>query len=270
MSETTDALATAVEELTAEMPHDPAACPDAGQLAAYHRGKLSAAAAERIQDHLQVCPESRGLLLDLERLANGELGAGRSVSELEMTAVWKGLRSRIAAHDDARVLPFSRRRCGPRAAPALAWLQVAAASFALATLGLSGWVFTLNQRIAVMAHPHLHSVVRDLTPATARGEEDVTVITLAPDDRLLILLLNLNPRADKPEECVVELLRSDGEPVLSEQGRCRYELNTLPLTLARELLTAGEYRIRIHRTGEPRGQPVAEFALRIEDAAATR
>jgi len=277
MSKPADDLQAAVAELVAETPPEPASHLTADELIAYHTGKLSPAEQARMEDHLVLVPEDASLLLDLAELTAGELGHERPVSEFEQAAAWRDLRSRVAPRDDAPprpgpVIAFPRKRAGIRAAPSLSWLHAVAASLLLCVLGLSGWVFTLRQTVTDISRPQLNAPVENLYASASRGEDDVTVMTLGPDDRLFTLVLNPAWRdlTAEPDEYQAEIVRSDGEPVWSGRGLRPNVYGSLSLILSRRLVADGDYRIRLYGAGEPRGEPVAEFALRIEQVPEAR
>ncbi len=272
MSKPSNELQAAVAELVAEN-FDPAVHPTAEELIAYHDGELSEAEEARIQDHLLGCPEDASLVVDLERLVTGELDAGHAGSEFERAASWKGLRSRLAPQDAAPRMRRRRRTMRPDTrVRQLPWLHAVAASFLLATLGLSGWVVHLRQTVAEISRPQLNAPVQDLSASASRGGEAVTVMPLAPEVRLFTLVLNpvWHSAAQACGEYDLDVARVDGERVLSERGLRPNAYGSLSLTVSRQLLDVGEYRIRLYPSGEPRGEPAAEFALRIEEASEAR
>lgn len=96
----------------------------ADELAAYHAGELAPADEARAQEHLLRCAECSELLLDLDRLQTGELGALGPATEEEVDAIWEAVR--------------------PHVRPAVP----AAAALALAVLGLSLRVAQLRGTVA--------------------------------------------------------------------------------------------------------------------------
>lgn len=256
-----DDLHAAIAELVAETPPEPALHLTPEELVAYHTRKLSAAETARIEDHLVRCREDASLLLDLAELTAGELGGELPVSEFERAAAWRGLRSRIASRDDASRTAHSSR-----------WLYAVAASLLLSVLGLSGWVVHLRQIVAETSRPQINTQVQDLYASAARGTNDVTVLTLGSDDQLFTLILHpiWRDSSAEPDEYYAEIIRPDGEPVWTGRGLRRNPYGSLSLTLARRLITDGDYRIRLYGAGEPRGEPVVDFALCIKSAPEAR
>ncbi|HTQ81161.1 MAG TPA: zf-HC2 domain-containing protein, partial [Thermoanaerobaculia bacterium] len=67
----------------------------ADELVAWQEGALPAAEAERAAEHLAACTECSALLLDLAELCNpASASAFPPPSEIEVAAVWRGVRER--------------------------------------------------------------------------------------------------------------------------------------------------------------------------------
>jgi hypothetical protein len=244
-----DELKNAIDGMAARRRAEPH--PDPDQLVAYHCGDLSAEEEERLRDHLASCAECAGLLLDLDGLADADFGAGSGDDDKE--AVWARLRQEIPSN----VVPIQR--------PALSsprWLQALAASLLVATIGLSLWVTSLRRTVVELSQPEPNAAVLDLYSSTSRGEGSPPAVFSVPAGvrRFTVILSTAGQR--RLEGYRIEILHADGRAVWSGGGFKPNEFGSLSLGLSRRLLRVGEYRIRLLGEG---GEPIEEYALRIED-----
>ena len=222
--------------------------PDADELVAYHEGTLSPAEMQRVQDHLVACRECAALVVDLERLGDPEFGADAEIPEDFEERVWEGVKPE-------KVVRFPERRRMP-------WLQPLAATLLISTLALSGWVFRLRNQVEELSSPQLNAPILDLYPGSTRGEKQA-VQTVPPDARLFTLVLNLQGRPAF-EEYRLEILEGQ-QVVLQEGGLKPNPYGSFSVTLSRDLLGPGDFRVRLAGIASGQRQTVEEYALRIEE-----
>lgn len=221
-------------------------------LAAYHAGELTEPEEHRLQDHLVGCPECAALLLDLDGLSDPGFGAG-SLPPADQEALWKSLQAEI--HEEgplAPVVPLRRSTAAPR------WLQALAAALLVATLGLSVWVASLRRMVDELSRPQANALVLDLDAGAARGEGEARPWVIPKDVRLFTLILS--PPGPRSTRYRVAMERVGGEKVWSGE-LVPNELGSLSLILPRHGIAPGDYRVRLLG---PEGEPVAEYALRLE------
>lgn len=225
---------------------------DADELVAYHEGTLSPEAMRRVQDHLVSCRECAALLADLEGLGDPGFGAGEEIPEDAGEIVWEKVRREIK--EPAKVVPFQRRQ--RTAAP----LQALAASLLIATLGLSAWVAHLRDRVEGLSSPQLNAPILDLYPAGSTRGEGPGLQAVPPDARLFTVVLN---PAGRPEvqDYEVEIVNAEGDEVWRAGGLEPNPYGSFSLTLSRDLLEPGDFRVRLVGGGR---KLIEEYALRIE------
>lgn len=228
--------------------------PDADRLVDYHEGTLSPAEMQQVQDHLVACRECAGLLVDLEGLGDLDFGADAEIPEDAGERVWEGVRQEIRREN---VVRFPERRSLP-------WLQPLAATLLISTLALSGWVAHLRDQVEELSSPQLNAPILDLYPAGSTRGGGAAVQTVPPDARLFTLVLNPAGRGPAFEEYELEILEGQ-EVVLQEGGLKPNPFGSFSVTLSRDLLGPGDFRVRLVGIGSGQRQTVEEYALRIEE-----
>jgi hypothetical protein len=234
--------------------------PKPDMLAAYHAGELTEPEERRLQDHLVGCPECAALLLDLDGLADPGFGAG-SLAPADQKALWKSLQAEIGKEEPAptalaAVVPLRRRAASPR------WLQALAAALLAATIGLSVWVASLRRTVATLPGPQLHAPAIDLYASGSRSEgSPASGETVPPGSQFFTLILH----PEKPRSTSryrVEITRAGGERVWLgpwEREDAGDPYDSLPLTVPRNMLGPGDYRIHWF---EETGQRIGDYELR--------
>jgi len=158
------------------------------ELVAYHERKLGEAESERARDHLALCPECAGLLLDLAAFDEPEAPAGApDLASAEIEAGWRELAPRLS-RETAAVVAFVPRR---PVSPMIPW--AIAAALAIAVVGLSARVATLGGSLRKESLPQTKLAVKEAMP----DDEG----TRSPDDGPppsagLTILLNLHAPSD--------------------------------------------------------------------------
>ncbi|HSS49136.1 MAG TPA: zf-HC2 domain-containing protein [Thermoanaerobaculia bacterium] len=230
------------------------------EIAAYHAGTLPPDQETRVQDHLLACPACTDLLLGLEELA----GEGEPVPPGEVAAAWQQMRALLPlpAKEPAPALPAplpfpaARRTAVPR------WFGALAASLLLAVVGLTVNNVSLRQTVRELSSPQTDAPVVDLFPGPLRGGRDkVETLTLAPDVRVFLLVIN--PTDSRPfPRYEMEIARAGGAAVW--RGKVtRNDLGSFSLVLPRALVGEGEYQLHLWGdTGRGR-EALGEYGLRI-------
>lgn len=230
------------------------------ELVAYEARELGPADEERVQDHLAACPDCLALLRDLD-LFRGEDEEERP-SEIEVAAVWQGVRARSAPAETVPAVPLRPPRARERSRNPV-WMRALAASLAVAVVGLSVWVASLRRTVDDLAHPQLNVPVLDLYAAPARGEKAPQAeVRLPPGTGAFTLVLNPDSTL-RQTEYAVAIVRGDGTPVWSGRGLRKNAFDTFSLTLSARLFAPGEYRIRLFGLDGPRREPAGEYAFRV-------
>ena len=230
--------------------------PDADELVAYHEGTLAPGDAQRIQDHLVACRECAALVADLEGLGDPDFGAGEDLPEETAELVWKNVRQQIRRDErPSNVVPF---RAVPR------WVQPLAAMLVISTLALSGWVAYLRGQVEDLSSPQLNAPILDLYPAGSTRGESPAVQTVPPDARLFTVVLN---PAGRPafQEYELQIVDAEGKEIRRDGGLKPNPYGSFSVTLSRDLLGSGDFRVRLVGIDPGGGrQTVEEYALRIE------
>lgn len=236
--------------------------PDADELVAYHEGTLSAGDAQRIQDHLVACRECAALVADLEGLGDSDFGAGEDLPDETAELVWKNVRQQIRRDEEpSKVVPFQGRA---RAADLPSWVRPLAAMLVISTLALSGWVASLRDQVKDLSTPQLNAPILDLYPAGSTRGEGAGVQTVPPDARLFTVVLSPVGRPAF-EEYELQIVDAEGDEVRRDGGLKPNPYGSFTVTLSRDLLGPGNFRVRLVGIDSGGGrQTVEEYALRIE------
>ncbi len=224
--------------------------PELDELAGYLARDLVPETEARIQDHLVACRPCTTKLLDLETLSRPGPETAEGVTDLATIAAWREQKSRIAELEAAR----RRQR----------WVSAVAASFFVATIGLTAHVGQLRRTIAGLEAPELNPQTVYLDASALRSGGSKT-IELGPDTKSLTL--SFTPATDESwTDYEVQILRTSGTEVWSGRGLELSGYGSLDLRVPRALLPAGTYQVRLHGLeGDRREQLLAaEVVVRDE------
>ncbi|HYN21517.1 MAG TPA: zf-HC2 domain-containing protein [Thermoanaerobaculia bacterium] len=255
----------AIQEFLAMTKGEGGAHPEPDKLVAYHEGGLSFEDERRVQDHLLGCRECAALLADYDGLTDPDFGSDEDIPESAVEVIWDKVREEIKKDplSLSNVVPFKRPEARPSKSPR--WLQPLAAMLLISTMALSAWVANLRDRVKELSSPQPNAPVLDLYPAgSTRGEGGPAVQAVPSDVRLFTIILN-PPGRTQFEAYEVEILDVEGNVVRSERGLEPNRFGSFSLTVPRDVLGAGDFRIRLVGIG-PEGarQALEEYALRIE------
>ena len=223
--------------------------PQLEELADYLAGDLSPEREAQIQSHLVSNRTAATQLLDLETLAEPEPQPAEGVADLAVAAGWREQKSRIADMETAR-----------RRQNTLRWVSAVAASFFVATLGLSVHVTQLRQKVAELQTPTANEPVVYFDAYAIRSDTEPVTVKLGPKDRSLLFILT--PTGPKWPDYEVQVLSASGAEVSSAGGLMPSEMGTLRLRMPRAILDAGDYEVRLFgHDGERRVQVQATTLL---------
>lgn len=256
MAERADFTA-AVRTLAAERGERAGDHPDPEEIAAYADGELAAERAEAIREHLAVCPECAGLVLDYAELAPEPAADGTGMAEV--AAAYKAVRS------DLGLPPERDRSTADRGASAdslMPWL-LAAAALAAVVLGLWGW--SQHRALVAASSPRINIATADLDPKGSdqvRGEEPDRRLDLTSGATVFLSV----PGIDDPGPLRVAIVDSEGRERWTLDGARRERvLGNLALYLPPGSLPPGSYEVRLLPAGG--GSPLATYRLEVGGAA---
>lgn len=269
MSDESNRLAESLRDLAGEAlrRQGPDAHPTPEMLTAYHAGELSAAAIERVQEHLALCRHCARLLLDLPAFLDAPSVAVADRDDAA-EASWQQIQARLSQAGPrsgaAQDLPGRRRGPIPVAAAALI-----AAAITAGILAVPLWI--IGHRLASELPP----ATLDLSvPEMQRGTPAVPMLapaTVHADAAATTLVLRLaSPQPDLLFR--VELVAREGAGTGST-GRAGHGLSTPPVTvvdartlllvLGRRQLPPGTYQLRVLDARQPSSEPLGEFSLQV-------
>jgi hypothetical protein len=229
-------------------------------LTAYHEGVLAEAEQRQVQDHLVVCRECLGNLLELDEISRPTDGAiGTGTAELTDDDAWRALRRR---------LPVER----PPATGMPHWVAALAAVLAVAVIGLALWSFAqrreasaLRQRLAALSQPQPGAAVLDLYPLSeARGEDGTPAVELPAEGGYTTLILNL-PAGPRHTSYEVEITDADGHRLWSGGGLVTSRFGTLRLGLPAGFLPPGEHALQLYAVDSEEKLWIETYAIRVPD-----
>jgi hypothetical protein len=248
--------AFAAEERKGRTPH---VLPE--DLLAYQEGQLSEEESEAIRDHLEVCPECAGLVLDLARFP--EIEPAAAAAGLSEEQRWEALRARLEEEGDlGPASPQGRETPLQRSRPLSGLL---AAGLAAACLGLALWVLVLQQRLAELSRPAGRIAVSSLVPRETGAERAPEGIepTAVPAwaDRVLLILNLFEPRSYSAYQVEIFDAPDGGEKVWSSRDLHRAADGSFAFEVPRAFLPAGSYRIELSGLAGSRIDPLAVYNL---------
>ncbi len=238
MTPTTHQAMTDTQALTAALAVDAGRRagdhPQLDELADYLAGELAPETQARIRDHLVACRTCTTQLLDLESLSGLGPQTDDGVADLALAAAWREQKTRIADLEGAQ----QRQRT-------VRWVSAVAASFFVATIGLSVHVGQLRQTIAGLEAPTANVVTAYLEPSSTRSTTEPVTLTVSEGQRLAVFFLT-PPTTPSFASYEVEVLDPAGSRVLLVSGLVLSELDNLRAGIPLERTPAGDYEVRLH------------------------
>jgi len=126
-------------------------------------------------------------------------------------------------------------------------------------------IASLNQTIAELSNPQLDIPIVDLDPGgSIRGEpkEAGTLIEAPKTANLITLILNFTGR-QQYSGYEVEIFEKSGKQVWRGHIARRSQANSLNLTIARHLLSDGEYQIKLFGLRDGKMEPIADYPVTL-------
>jgi hypothetical protein len=248
--------------------------PSPETLAAYHEGELADAEAERLRDHLALCPDCAELLLDLGGFADLAPPAGvRDLTDGEVETAWRALRPRL---DEGREAPSASNLVRLPSPPSVArpsraaasWRWALAASW-LAVVGLSLWVVALHREIARgagAAAPVADVAVAGLSPAggdSTRGREEPRQPVLSASRGLVLQLVAAGLPDHAGYTVEIQEAGTTGRVVWSGRAERDPMEKDFTVVLPPGFLRPGRYQVHLYGTEAGARRRMADFAFQV-------
>lgn len=252
--------------------------PVAEGLVAYHAGDLDDAAAERIQEHLGICPDCAQMVLALDAFTDDDLLANDDRAAADEEADWAVIEARLLQDGTVRpadVAAFRSPSLEPAPVPELPqhtqptlynW-RALAATLAFVCLGLSIWVAVLSQRTPanpVELRTNIHAV--DLLTQERierQGFPDGQLEIPGGADYVLFFLNGAD--SGRFADYGVELRRDDGELLWTADGVYRAPEGNFTVEIPRTALRPGRYKLRIEGLNAEGPALLATYSFEIAD-----
>jgi len=237
-------LVVALRESLGESGSPAGSHPAPEELADYLEGRLSAGAEEEIGSHLLDCEDCSALLLELDGLKRET--PETVVADFETAAAWRHQRARLFG--DASTSWFG--------------VRALAASLALVSLGLGVWIVALERRLERLRAPQLEVPIANLEPlGSMRDPGSLTSVAIPADAIRWVLILNLIEDSEA-QVYRLEMTDSEGRRVTAQDGLRKSPTGGFRLSLPRDFVPPGVYRIRLADGRDDR--TIEEYSLRIE------
>lgn len=158
--------------------------PETDKLIAYYEESLPNDSMERVRDHLTLCPECAGRLLDLDGFHDHEASPD-DTPDAEAETAWRELAPRLREEEPKASLVRFPEKVPP---PVLPWAL--AAALLLALLGAGARMANLQHQVGDLQKPQAEAVVAHLKPVddstrSAEGpppafSRSITVVLVPP------------------------------------------------------------------------------------------
>jgi len=285
MNDDSEGVAKSLRELASEARRrqGPGAHLDPGTLIAYHRGELTPAAEEDVQEHLAVCRHCARLLLELPSFLEAP-DAALETADAAAEASWREIRARLPGTSAPAGRPGAgefgvRRDWWHRSSPVAAAAMLAAAVLVAVPL----WI--IARRLAAPEMPP--ETIELFAPEAQRGTAEppafppATVHARAAATTLLLRLARPQPNL----RFRVELLAAGAAGTAGATGATGtagttgtpagpplpvpavkvVDSRTLVLVLARRQLAPGQYQLRVLDADQPSAEPLGDYRLAVVD-----
>lgn len=228
--------------------------PTPEELVGYSEDRLPSEADEAVRDHLVACKECSALLLELEDLKSmPNTAAGGAVASFQAASAWKR-QSALLADEVWRGVPRLP----------LWRLRALAAALAAVALGL-GFALASSQRsLSELRAPQLDLPIVNLEPTGSTRSGEQAEVTLPEGEARWVLILNLVDTSDYAEYRL-EFRTDDGRHVLTQGGLSKSARGHFRLSLPRDYLPHGRYRVELQGVRGGVAEPVAQYVLAIEE-----
>jgi len=223
------------------------------ELVDYHEGTLPEESAERVRDHLSLCPECAGRLLDLDAFHDASPAASPDAD-----AAWRELAPRLREEGGSEEAPLIRfpRKAG---SPVLPW--AVAAALLLALLGAGARMANLQRQVRDLTKPQAEAVVARLNPVddSTRGAEGPP----AASSRSITVVLVPPPQGWQSAVGLEIREAGAGGPPLWESRVKPDDKGDLIVTLPPRSVRPGTYRLRAYGLADGKRLPPVEYELGV-------
>ena len=152
--------------------------PPVDELVALHEGRCAEVAAEELREHLAVCPECSGLMLELDAFPGSPPDGEESRIEVPTSSLWAALERRLG--DTAlpgTPVPLPPRRQSKVVGPVPWLLRTAAAALLVLSFGL---FFSLRENRRLLEVAAGQRLELEALAARAAPQADLPFVTLTP------------------------------------------------------------------------------------------
>lgn len=258
-----DVLTRGVRRMAAEARERLDEHPTPDTLCAYDAEELSEKEAARVRAHLAVCKDCARTVLDLAAFPQIEPRPGvEPLSPEDEETQWQRVLERIAREEPAEESRDVSRTWTPL------WgrpLQLVTAALAVACIALAFWIVRLQQEGTRQEGPTANVFVVQLVPMdapVARGED---MIRIPAGMRSVLLVLTLaDLRAFDDFEATLRRDGPEGEVVWEKAGLVRGPEGYFSVSLPRDSLPAGRYRLVLEGVERGSRETLARYDLRME------
>lgn len=236
--------------------------PSTSRLIAYHRGQLPPAEIAAVTDHLSLCEDCTGLVLDAAEFFTEE---EEEAAPADLEASWQELRtatSRAEERPPSPVPVLSPPPAIPRRSlfRSLAFAYGVAAAFAVLSVGL-----VLFREMSPSPRLQVNAGLYDLTSSSSERAEAAQATSIrfrAPGDSAL-LILNPEVIADSARYGV-RIYRADGGVVWRSEDLALQALGGFHLSLPAGALPPGRYSLDLYGITEGRERHLGTYPIAIE------
>lgn len=269
---------TAIQALAAEERPDDEMHPDVEDLLAYRDRILPEDQRESLQEHLALCHECTGLILDYENFLAPDSQSDPCLGAEQIAADRHALEKRLGRREDGfgELLEFRNstlptRATAPRQSTVPAMYFQLVAALLVATVGLTSWVVVLYQRLAELDGPRTNISVHTLLGTDAQPMRGLASANNLPsstaDEGVMLILASGRLTTDSAfrlELLGLEKNAGEKEALWSYDGLRRDPEGRFTLTIPSRYLNAGgDYVIRIYVLDGEGEELFEEYVFRL-------
>lgn len=245
--------------------------PEIEALTAYHDGLLSDEDARKLLDHVQVCRDCTGLLLEMSRLGPPDLPQHAEATLEEVNRGWAALQAKLPPAETGQKkppqpLPFPQKPA-PKKSPSPTWYLALAAGLLVAVVGQTMRVQGLQSRLDRLTEPQINTSYMTLNDGLTRGAEDTPGVRQWPtsaESVLLIITPNvlLGPQTKTYEDFRAEIIGRERR--WEKSGLRLGEERSFSMLIQRSYFGTGELQLRIHGLSAGKEDMLTQFKLTLD------
>jgi hypothetical protein len=264
------------------------ACPSGEVLVDVAAGSLSADHRDKLADHLVTCADCaeeyrvlRAIETERRRQASGGVAVGSSgnrawwglgspqwlaLAALFVATVGLGAWVWLLRHDNQRLrLLVAAVQTSPPAGQT-AGDQGRERALSARVAEYEGELARLRKSVDTLSAPQLNTPIIDLEPPdalrSAPSGQTVQIVELSAGAAAFTAILHV-PGAATHQDYGVTITNVRGQEAWRGRGLRRTPFDTFTLTIGRDLIPPGTYRVRIAGIDQQRERPLQEYTLRI-------